>query len=235
LARHWEAISPDPFLNPYETDYQWLSNVYQSVKPTNETGRLIWHAFGAKTLELIHKNIHIAQVNDGLETVVVNADVLEEFIKNKDPKKVKEIEIDISKRLARNAPNPKFIALSERMQKLKEQAEQGIINSIEFLKYLIKLAEDLLKIEKEETTQNEQKTAKAALTELFSEVRTANTPRIIESIVNDIDKIVKVVRFDGWQNTTRGQREVKQALMGTLLNYRLHTDQDLFSRAYSYI
>lgn len=39
LERHWEAISPDPFLNPYEHDYKWLSNIYQSVRPTNETGR----------------------------------------------------------------------------------------------------------------------------------------------------------------------------------------------------
>jgi len=235
LTRHWEAISPDPFLNPYEHDYQWLSNVYQSVKPTNEIGRLIWHAFGAKTLELIHKNIHVEQVNDGLETVVVNADVLEEFIRNKDPRKVKEIEVEISKRLARHANNPIFIALSERMQKIKEQAEQGIINSIEFLKYLIKLAEDVLKAEKTETTRDEQKTAKAALTELFGEVKTASTPRIIENIVNDIDKIVKVVHFDGWQNTTKGQRQVKQALRSTLFNYKLHTDQDLFDRAYKYI
>lgn len=174
-------------------------------------------------------------MNDDLETVVVNADVLEEFIKNKDPKKVKEIEIEISKRIARHQNNPQFIALSERLQKLKEQAEQGVINSIEFLKYLIKIAEDLLKAEKEETTRDEQKTAKAALTELFKEVKTANTPRIVENIVNDIDKIVGVVRLDGWQNTTKGQREVKQALRKTLFHYKLHNDQELFERAYKYI
>ena len=170
-----------------------------------------------------------------METVIVNADVLEEFIKNKDPKKVKEIEVEITKRLARHKDNPKFIALSERLQKLKEQAEQGIINSIEFLKYLIKIAEDLLKAEKEETTEDEQKTAKAALTELFKEVKTATTPKIVESIVNDIDEIVRIVRFEGWQNTTKGQREVKQALRKTLFNYKLHNDQELFERAYKYI
>ncbi len=55
------------------------------------------------------------------------------------------------------------------------------------------------------------------------------------NIVNDIDKIVGIVRFDGWQNTTKGQREVKQALRKTLFNYKLHADQDLFERAYKYI
>lgn len=235
LARHWEAISPDPFLNSFEHDYKWLSNIYQSVKPSNETGRLIWHTLGVKTVQLIHKNIHVNNVVDDLETVVVNADILEEFIRNKDPKKIKKVEIEIKKRLDKYKNNPAFIELSERLQKLKEQAEQGLINSIQFLKYLIKIAEDLLKAEKEESTKQEQKTAKTALTELFQEVKTAKTPKIVENIVNDIDEIVRIVRFEGWQNTTKGQREVKQALRKTLLRYQLHNDQELFDRAYKYI
>ncbi|MBC8179652.1 type I restriction endonuclease subunit R, partial [candidate division KSB1 bacterium] len=235
LSRHWEAISPDPFLNPYEHDYKWLSNIYQSVKPTNETGRLIWHTLGAKTVQLIHKNIHVDSVNDDLGTVVVNADILEEFIRNKDPKKIKKVEIEIKKRIEKHKNDPQFIVLSERLQKLKEQAEQGLINSIQFLKYLIKIAEDLLKAEKEETTKQEQKTAKAALTELFQEIKTSKTPKIVENIVNDIDELVRIVRFEGWQNTTKGQREVKQALRKTLFKYQLHNDQDLFDRAYKYI
>jgi type I restriction enzyme R subunit len=43
------------------------------------------------------------------------------------------------------------------------------------------------------------------------------------------------VRFPGWQSTAAGEREVKKALRKTLLKYNLHTDQDLFDRAYGYI
>ncbi len=235
LARHWEAISPDPFLNPYEHNYKWLSNVYQSVKPANETGRLIWHVLGTKTLQLIHKHIHVTHIDSNFETVKVNADVLEEFIKSKNPAQVKQVQIEISRRIARHPNNPTFIALGERLQHLKEQAEQGLVNSVEFLKRLLRICEETLKAEKEDTTREEQKNAKAILTEFFKEIRPSNTPKIIESLVNDIDKIVRFVRFEGWQNTTRGQREVKKALRGTLFNYKLHTDQDLFERAYKYI
>ncbi|MEI8285456.1 MAG: hypothetical protein WCG52_10760 [bacterium] len=42
-------------------------------------------------------------------------------------------------------------------------------------------------------------------------------------------------RFDGWQSTAQGEREVKQALRRALLKYKLHTDQDLFDKAYGYI
>jgi serine/threonine-protein kinase len=51
----------------------------------------------------------------------------------------------------------------------------------------------------------------------------------------DIDEIVRVVRFPGWQQTTAGEREVRKALRRTLLKYQLHRDQDLFDRAYGYI
>ncbi|MBQ3139397.1 MAG: hypothetical protein IJB68_07810 [Ruminococcus sp.] len=45
----------------------------------------------------------------------------------------------------------------------------------------------------------------------------------------------KVVRFDGWQNTTAGQKEVKKALRSVIWNkYKIH-DNDVFNKAYSYI
>ena len=60
-------------------------------------------------------------------------------------------------------------------------------------------------------------------------------PIIVERVVNDIDEIVRIVRFDGWQSTHAGEREVKLALRKTLFKYRLHQDQELFDRAYGYI
>ena len=82
---------------------------------------------------------------------------------------------------------------------------------------------------------NQEDLGKAALTELFEEAKNEDTPIIVERVVDDIDAIVRLVRFDGWQSTKAGERDVKMALRKTLLKYRLHQDQDLFSRAYSYI
>ena len=44
---------------PYETDYSWLTQVYESVKPPSGNGKLLWHALGAKTVELINENVHV--------------------------------------------------------------------------------------------------------------------------------------------------------------------------------
>jgi type I restriction enzyme R subunit len=50
----------------------------------------------------------------------------------------------------------------------------------------------------------------------------------------DIDDIVRLVRFPGWQNTMAGEREVKKALRKALFKYKLHADEELFEKAYSY-
>ncbi len=73
------------------------------------------------------------------------------------------------------------------------------------------------------------------MTELFEEAKNGKTPIMVERVVADVDEIVRLVRFDGWQDTHAGEREVKKALRKTLLKYRLHQDQDLFDRAYGYI
>jgi type I restriction enzyme, R subunit len=61
-----------------------------------------------------------------------------------------------------------------------------LIQSIEFVKELCKIAQETVEAEKKLLEQKE-KSPKAALTELFLEIKTDSTPAVIESIVNDID------------------------------------------------
>ena len=236
LAKLWESLSPEPFLSLYEKDYRWLSQVYESVKPTADNiGKLLWHALGAKTTELIHKNIHVDGIHDNLDEFVMDAEVIDEILLNKDPKKVKKLEKELIKRFKKHAGNPKFKKLSERLEDLRHKAEVGLISSIDFVKELCKIAKEAVQAEKEILTQQEQKSAKTALTELFLEAKTEKTPAVVERIVEDIDSIVKYVRFPGWQTTTSGEREVQKSLRKTLLKYKLHKDHALFTRAYEYI
>ncbi len=58
---------------------------------------------------------------------------------------------------------------------------------------------------------------------------------MVDRIVADIDEIVRAVRFDGWQDTRAGEREVKKVLRKTLFKYKLHQDQGLFDTAYGSI
>ena len=236
LARLWEAISPDAILNQHETDYRWLVQVYESVKPVSNTGRLLWHRLGAKTIELIHENVHVDAVHDDLETLVVDADLLEAVLGTPDPdKEGKKIEIKVSRRLRRHLHDPRFKALAERLEELKNRHEKGLLTSVDFLKVLLDLARDVVATENASPPIEQEDRGKAALTELFEEARNGDTPVMVERIVNDIDEIVRQVRFDGWQDTHAGEREVRKALRKTLFKYQLHQDTDLFDRAYGYI
>jgi type I restriction enzyme, R subunit len=236
LNRLWEAISPDPILSQSEADYRWLSQVYESVKPSSGSGRLLWHALGAKTIELIHEHVHVDTIRDDLETLVLDADLLEAVLGAPDPdRKAKEIEIKVSRWLRKHLHDPRFKPLGERLEDLKEKHERGLLTSVEFLKELLNLARDVVSAERSQPPLEREEQGRAALTELFQEARNPDTPIIVERVVNDIDEIVRYVRFDGWQKTHAGEREVKMALRKTLFKFKLHQDQELFDKAYGYI
>ena len=93
----------------------------------------------------------------------------------------------------------------------------------------------MVKTERETPEEEDSDRGKAALTELFEEARNGDTPVMVKRVVDDIDEIVRAVRFDGWQATHAGEREVKKALRQTLFRYKLHQDAELFEKAYGYI
>lgn len=235
LAKLWESLSPDNVLDPYHVDYKWLAQVYESVKPASDNiGKLLWLTLGAQTTQLIHDNIHVGDVHN-LDEFVLDADVIENIFNNPDPKKTKQLEKALAKRFKERSGLPVFKSLSERLEALRDKAEKGLIASIDFVKELCKIAKETIQAEKELDAELQDKTPQAALTELFLELKTDQTPAVVERIVTDIDAIVRVVRFPGWQTTTGGEREVQKSLRKALLKYKLHTDQALFDRAYGYI
>ena len=167
---------------------------------------------------------------------MLDADVLDAVLGTPDPdKKSKEIEIKVADRLRQHLHDPRFRALGERLEALRQKHEQGLLISIEFLKSLLDLARDVVEAERTTPPATPEERGRAALTELFEEARNDGTPIMVERVVNDIDEIVRHVRFTGWQSIHSGERQVKQALRKTLLKYRLHQDQELLDGAYGYI
>ncbi len=84
-----------------------------------------------------------------------------------------------------------------RLDALKDRFESGQINSVEFLKQLLEIAKETLQAGKEVPPEEDEDRGKTALTELFKEVKTAETPIMVERVVTDIDEIVHLVRFPG--------------------------------------
>lgn len=175
-------------------------------------------------------------MRDDLDTLVLDADLLETVLGSTDPgKKAGEITIKLTARLRKHASNPRYKALAERLEDLKNRHEQGLLLSIDFLKELLELAKDVVRLDRVTPPEEEIDTGKAALTQLFEEAKNGETPVMVKRVIDDIDEIVRAVWFEGWQNTHAGEREIKQAARKTLFKYRLHLDPELFERDFKYI
>lgn len=66
VSQVWETISPDPMLSKFEKDYQWLTDVYESVRPSDITGRLVWHALSGRITgrRSLHVTIRLGRAPD---------------------------------------------------------------------------------------------------------------------------------------------------------------------------
>ena len=239
LNKAWEIVSPDSYLTAFQNDYTWLAQVYQSVRPVSG-GNLIWTLLGAKTIEIIHRNIETIDIGTPLEDLVVDSDVIDAVLEDEKAreKKIVEIEKMLRLRLGEHKGDPNFKKFAEKLDELREKMAQNLISSIDFLKQLLVLAKNLLEEEKKKAEpQDKRAKARAALTDLFQSIKTEETPIIVEQVVNDIDnEVVNIVRQfnDAFQSVT-ARREIKKKLRSILwVKYQIK-DNDVFERAYQYI
>ena len=240
LHRAWEILSPDPVLQRYQDDYTWLSQVYESVRRIAISGGLLWKMLGAKTIELIHRNVTSVDIGSTLEELVINSAVIEAAISEADAEhKATEVVKLLHARLGKHANNPKVKKIADKVEELREKMRENLITSIEFLKQLLEAAKELLEVEKEVSPEDNRARAKAALTELFESVKRESGRKniIVENIVNDIDEqVVRVIRaFNDAFSTVAGKREVRQLLRSILwVRYQIK-DQEVFEKAYGYV
>jgi len=231
LNKFWEMLHPR-YTNPQMVkDYKLLYQIYTSIAPSKGGNVRIWKKLGPKTEKLIQDNIDVT-LKDDLEVLIMDEEVIrkiKEGLQRYDPK---SIEIKITRRINKDRNNPKFIAISEKLEELREKYNQKLIDNKEYLKGLIDLARTVIAIEKE-TKAIVEDTERKALTRIFEK---ANTPsEEIKKIVDEIDEIITRERYDGWQNTSHGTKLIQQKLYRILYDHKLSDDEELFDKAYNYI
>ena len=191
---------------------------------------------GPKTIELIHENVHVDAIRDDLETLVLDADLLEAVLGSPDPDKQGQGDRDQGRPASAQSPARPAVQGTRRAARGSQGTPRtGAAAQRRVPEGAARSCHDVVAAENAAEPMANEDLGKAALTELFESVRNEDTPIIVERVVTDIDEIVRYVRFDGWQNTHAGEREVKMALRKTLFKYKLHQDQELFDRAYGYI
>lgn len=252
----WEAIAPNDALYPCRDEYRFLSQVYSSIQPSRGSDDLVWGRLGAKTIELVHDHMHDIAVTRSREVIVADADTVAQLIEDGYGKEVddatgksaEEILDSIATRLKKrisadddNEPHPVYKSLGERLDRLRERTIAAAQQSIDWLKEAFDLARDVTVAEMAEDEKGQTGLNLlpdphiGALSQIFREYSPSDSPALVERVVNDIDFIVKEVRYDGWASTKEGDRIVRREVRNVLLKHQLHRDQNLFERAYDYI
>lgn len=250
----WEAIAPNDELVADRHMYRFLSQVYASIQPSRGSDGLLWARLGAKTIALVHDHMSDIAVTRTREVIAADADTVARLIEDgfddeveeARGKTVEEIIDSIAKRLQKKlsgntGDHPVYRSLAERLDKLREQTISAAEQSIEWLREAFTLARDVTTAELAEDADGEAGLDLlpdpniGALTQIFREYAPEESPKLVERVVNDIDLIVREVRFDGWSGTKEGDRIVRREVRSVLAKHRMHKDQDLFKRAYDYI
>ena len=251
----FEFLWPNTKLRPIEDDYRFLARVYSSIAPNNAADLLLWQRLGAKTMEIVHTHLTGVTIDaDKLEKVAMDAEVLEALRDNglfpETPtvgkpaptalEVLQRLEERIKLRLAGTDGSKVWKSLAERLELLRLSRISSAAESVEFLRYLLELAKDLLEAERadDEGRINEIKVIdprKGALTQIFEEYRPEGIPVVIENVVEQVDALVQPVRGTGWQTSHPGDRMVRQELRLILKNSGLPPAGELFDRAYAYI
>lgn len=252
----WEFLHPDERLRPSVSDYRWLAQVYESVRPTGVSDALLWARLGAKTLELVHGHITEVRVTDtGLEEVIVDAETIEAIRQlslpdvddghDQGPVTVGEaldtIAARIRRRLESTGGHGVYVELSERLERLRRHQLDRAQSSVDFLRELLELAREVTRIERADDGGRLDEPGLlpdanvGALTQILAEYAPDQTPEFVRNVAADIDAIVRQVRFTGWADSQPGDREVRKAVRTVLRKHALPTTGDVFDRSYAYV
>ena len=191
-----------------------------------------------KTIELIHENVHVDAVRDDLETLVLDADLLEAVLGDARSRQEGQGDRDQDRRAAcaSTPADPRFKALGERLEDLKDRHEQGLLRQRRVPEGAARPRPGRRRSRARDAEPRRTRTAARPRSPSSSRrPRTATRRSSSSASSTTSTRSSAHVRFDGWQNTHAGEREVKMALRKTLFKYKLHQDQELFDRAYGYI
>lgn len=107
--------------------------------------------------------------------------------------------------------------------------------SVEFLKELLDLARNVVETERVVPPIEEEERGKQALTELFEEAKTDDTPIIVDRVVADIDDDRSRRSLRRLASDPRRRARSEDGASQDAVQVQAPSGSDLFDRAYGYI
>ncbi len=224
LQKLYNVISPDIFLSQYREGYKWILKVHRYIAP-RKNGRALWKKYGPKTLEIIGNSITNVEIKDDFDKLVLDQNLIKKAFEKNPDETVRIITLGLKKRIQSHKEDPIYVALSQRLDILRQAMEAKQINSIESINELLKLTNEFMEAKNlEEKDPHEY--AVRVLTTHMEMIMSDKTPEDVTHAVYEIDNFIVGYEYN-FDTSHQGKREVSLELMRILMRYGVYTEENL--------
>lgn len=213
LADIYDILSPDKFLRPYIDDFETLARMLRIIKEAYEPGILIDKEFSRKTVELVQKHTESSRIKSTIDIYEINENTLKKIEDSKatDTEKIFNLIKSIEKTIKENIDSsPYLISIGEKAELITKQFKERQKSTRETLDELKEIIEEMNTARAEQVKTNMP-------VEIFSIFWVLKNDGIDkpEDIANQMRDVLE--KFPHWKKSERHEREVKQKLIGVLI------------------
>lgn len=84
-------------------------------------------------IQMIHENTDVNRIRDDISSLTMDEHAIFTLTEKEQERKARQLEINLLGRL-RGHDDPRFVKLGERLEKLRQDYESGVIKAIDWLK-----------------------------------------------------------------------------------------------------
>jgi type I restriction enzyme R subunit len=213
LSDVYEILSPDAFLRPYVEEYETLARMYRIVREAYEPGASVDREFARKTARLVQERTESGPIKPALDVYAIDEKTLRKIEESKasDTEKVFNLLKSILEAVRDNAARePYLISIGERAEliaALYKERQKTTEHTLNSLKELIA----------EINAARKQQAERGMSPEAFSVFWILRREGVAkpEDVANEMTEILK--KYPHWAKSERHERDVKQALYGSLV------------------
>ncbi|EMA11297.1 type I restriction endonuclease subunit R [Haloarcula marismortui] len=232
LQNLYESVSPDARLikEGIQDDYQWLARVYTAFQRHHNRSDRPEDAMREKTKEIIEEHVDVGEIKRDFPVYELGQEHLE-AIEDMDPATAATNVAHATREhlQPKTGQNPKYKRLSERVNEIVGEWEQGDRSDPGAVEALKAVEEQVLAVDEEAGEQAKARAEFAIYTHLTDEMTDAvDSPEEAETIATDI-----VTEFDervdrsypGWETNQTTVQQIDTLLLDVLL--KEHTRPEL--------
>mgnify|MGYP007069974547 FL=1 len=204
VVQLWEAISPNPGLRPYRTQYQWLVTIYELYMEEFRRANFDVEFYAAQTRKLLKESTMLLNFRGHLPEIAIDADYLTKLQETKlsPSDKAEKIIRDIETMIRTNQNNSAiYIEFQERLDALIRQKNA---NTIEIEGLLKKLGELYTEVDEAIEIPRRMGFEDKGTFEIYQNIKNTAShfeEELVRKFANELVRIIRKRLFVGWQDT----------------------------------